>query len=70
MFALLILTMIVNNVDSSYVWRDDVYIRKEYRVTTFENGQKVETVVEFPMYDRRGKEVKEFDPVRTIDKLA
>ena len=61
--------MIVSDLKTSYFWHGDVYIRKEYRVTTFENGQKVESVVEYPLYDRRGEEVKLFDPIRTIDKL-
>lgn len=61
--------MIINDVNTSYHWRDDRYVIKEFHVTTFNNGQKVEAVVEYVLYDRRGREVKEFDPIRTIDKL-
>ena len=61
--------MIVNDIHTSYFWRNDFYIKRELEVTTFDNGQRVESVVEYPLYNKNGKEVKEFDPIKTIDKL-
>ena len=62
--------MIVNNVNTSYYWGDDKYIQKQFHVTTFENGQRVQSTVEYVLYDRRGKEVKDLGMVNTIDKLV
>ena len=61
--------MITNDVSTSYFWRDDKYIKREFHVTTFQNGQKVEATVEYVVFDRRGKEVREAELGSVIDKL-
>lgn len=62
--------MIVNDVSTSYFWHEDKYIKREFHVTTFDNGQKVESTVEYVVFDRRGKEVREVDIGKIIDRLA